>query len=329
MRNFFHSPLHRLMCWLAPTLVFCFPLLAATLPATAPATAEAAQKITALQATILGVVEGLTEYLPVSSTGHMILASHAMGLTHYESAGARGPRLSKAEAVDAFEIVIQFGAILAVLGLYRRRVGQMLAGLAGRNAQGLRLAGLLLVAFLPAAIVGMALHKSIKEYLFGPAAVSVALAAGGAAMIVCEYFFWTRRKHQPRITIDTMTFAQALIIGLAQCLSLWPGTSRSMVTMLAGLGVGLDMVAAAEFSFLLALPTLIAATGYEGFSSRHVLLHSAGVEGLLLGVVVSGVVAALAVKGLVKWLTHHGLMPFGVYRILMAAVVYAVFLAGR
>jgi undecaprenyl-diphosphatase len=328
MRLFSHL-FHRSICWFVPTLIFCFPLLASTLPATAPATAAAAQKITALQATILGVVEGLTEYLPVSSTGHLILASHAMGMTHYEAGGKFGPRLSKAEAVDAFEIVIQLGAILAVVGLYRRRVGQMLAGLAGRNAQGLRLVGLLLVAFLPSAVVGVALHKQIKEYLFGPAAVSLALAAGGAAMIVCEYFFWTRRKHQPRITIDTMTFVQAAIIGLAQCLSLWPGTSRSMVTMLAALGVGLDMVAAAEFSFLLALPTLIAATGYEGFSSRHVLLSSAGVEGLLLGLIVSGIVAALAVKGLVKWLTHHGLMPFGVYRILLAAVVYAVFLAGR
>ena len=293
--------------------------IASTAPATAPAAAEAVQRIRGEQAAVLGVVEGLTEYLPVSSTGHLILTSHVMGLD----------RPGRAGAVEAFEIVIQLGAILAVVGLYRARVGQMLAGLVGRNTQGLHLVGLLAVAFLPAAGVGLLLHKSIKEYLFGPAAVAAALAAGGVAMIVAEWLFRARRSDAARTAIDTMTFRQALIVGLAQCLSLWPGMSRSMVTILAGLAIGLDRVAAAEFSFLLALPTLGAATLYEGFKSRSELLASAGVDGLFVGLVVSGVVAALAVRGFVKWLTRHGLMPFGVYRILVAGAVYVVFLAGR
>jgi undecaprenyl-diphosphatase len=318
---------HRLPRWLAPILVFCLPLLASTLPATAPVAAAAAaseERITTWQAAVLGVVEGLTEYLPVSSTGHLILTGQAMGLTRYEKQpGAPAPRLVKSHAADAFEIVIQLGAILAVVGLYRRRVGQMLTGLVGRSAPGLHLVGLLVVAFLPSAIVGLALHRSIKEYLFSPAAVSIALAVGGVAMIAGERLFRAGRKDFSPLSIDAMTFRQAALIGLVQCLALWPGMSRSMVTILAGLAIGLDRVAAAEFSFLLALPTLTAATLYEGFSSRQALLACVGVDGLLIGLVVSGVVAALAVRGFVKWLTRHGLVPFGVYRILLAGVVYA------
>ncbi len=317
----------RASSWLLPIPIFYVVVLGsavpadlvATAPATAPAAADAAARIGELQAAVLGVVEGLTEYLPISSTGHLILASHAMGL------GQPG----EPSAVDAFEIVIQLGAILAVVGLYRARVGQMLAGLIGRNAAGLRLVGLLVVAFLPAAVMGLLLHRPIKEHLFGPAAVAGALAVGGVVMITIERWFATRRSVAAATGIDTMTFRQALIIGLAQCLSLWPGTSRSMVTILAAMVVGLDRVAAAEFSFLLALPTLGAATLYEAISSRADLLASAGPGGLAIGLVVSGIVAAIAVRGFVRWLTRHGLTPFGVYRILVAGVVYAAFLAGR
>ena len=292
--------------------------------------AQPQQKITIPQAAILGVVEGVTEYLPVSSTGHLILAGHAMGLSHFtEEKGFWGRKLEKAPAIDAFEIVIQLGAILAVLGLYRRRVGQMCLGLAGRNTAGLRLVGLLLVAFLPAAAVGYLFHKKIEEHLFGPIPVIIAMAAGGILMIVVEHFFWTRRKTAQRTTqVDAVLFRQAIVIGLAQCLAMWPGTSRSMITILAGLVVGLDMVTAAEFSFLLALPTLCAATVYSGYKQWHELMAATGPAGLAVGLVVSGVVAAVAVKAFVMWLTRHGMMPFGMYRIIAAVFLYRYFVIG-
>ncbi|MFA6133266.1 MAG: undecaprenyl-diphosphate phosphatase [Phycisphaerae bacterium] len=306
--------------------------LAASSTSSAPATpSEHAphEKITNGQAVVLGIVEGLTEYLPVSSTGHLILASHAMRLTHFtDQSGPLGPKLVKTPALDAFEIVIQLGAILAVVGLYRKNVAAMGQGLVGRNPQGLQLLAMLMLAFLPSAIVGLALNKPIKEYLFGSLSVSLALAVGGVAMILVEYFCWIRKRNTPRISsLGGIGTRHALIIGLAQCLALWPGTSRSMVTILAALIVGLDMVTAAEFSFLLALPTLGAATLYEGIRNHNALFAVAGLDGLIIGLVVSCIVAALAVKGLVRWLTHHGLMPFGVYRILLAAAVYAYFLA--
>lgn len=291
-----------------------------------------ANKITAGQAAVLGVVEGLTEYLPVSSTGHLILAGHLMGLVEIDAkqAGLIGPMIVKNPAIDSFDIVIQFGAILAVVGLYRRRVGQMAGGLVGRSPEGLRLLQLLFIAFSPAAVFGRAFHRRIEENLFGPVPVLLALAVGGVLMIAVEHFFWrVPQKRQalgqptpPRIGIDQMTYAQALVVGLAQVAALWPGTSRSMITILAGLVVGLDMVAAAEFSFLLALPTLTAATVYSGAKHWHELRESAGLLELLIGIVVSGVVAAIAVKAFVKWLTRHGMIPFGIYRIALA-IVYA------
>ena len=323
------------------------------------------ERLSAVQAAILGVVEGLTEYLPVSSTGHLILANHAMGLSHFtDPAHPLRSGIEKIPAVDAFDIVIQLGAILAVLGLYRKRVGQMLAGLVGRDPAGLRLTVSLLIAFLPAAVVGVALHRRIQEHLFNPVSVIAALAVGGVLMIVVEHYFWRRRRdappfdhalrraqgrehgrtaqggprsnqrlstgsmvERPRVTDVAQTrYWQALVIGLAQVLAMWPGTSRSMITILAALVIGLDMLAAAEFSFLLALPTLGAATVYEGAKSWHDLTGSVGVEGMVIGLVVSGLVAALAVKGFVKWLTRHGLMPFGLYRLGLAAALCGYFM---
>jgi len=289
------------------------------------------EHLSAVQAAILGVVEGLTEYLPVSSTGHLILVNHAMGLSHFtDPAHPLRSGIEKVPAVDAFDIVIQLGAILAVLGLYRKRVGQMLLGLAGRDPAGLRLTVSLLIAFLPAAVVGVALHRRITEHLFNPVSVIAALAVGGVLMIVVEHYFGRRRSRRagtPRVTDVVQTrYGQALVIGLAQVLAMWPGTSRSMITILAALVIGFDMLAAAEFSFLLALPTLGAATVYEGAKSWHDLTGSVGVDGMVIGLVVSGVVAALAVKGFVRWLTGHGLMPFGLYRLGLAAAVCGYFM---
>ncbi len=274
------------------------------------------------QAVVLGTVEGLTEYLPVSSTGHLILASHAMGLSEFgDRSGPFGREVEKGPAVSAFEIVIQLGAILAVLGLYRRRVGQMGLGLIGRDRQGLRLFKLLLVSFLPAAVVGLALHKPIQEHLFGPLTVALALIAGGALMIGLEALWKRRGRAGGGAGIDQLACWQALAIGLAQVLAMWPGTSRSMVTIVAAMIVGLSRVSAAEYSFLLALPTLGAATLYEAVGSRHELFTLVGWDALLIGTIVSALVAAVAVKLLVTWLNNHGLTPFGVYRIALGGAL--------
>lgn len=278
-------------------------------------------RVSKLQAAVLGVVEGLTEYLPVSSTGHLILASHAMGLSELGSqSGPLGREVVKSPAVSAFEIVIQFGAVLAVLGLYRQRVGQMALGLVGRNPDGLRLVKLLALGVLPASAVGLALHEPIVKHLFGPLTVSVALIVGGVLMIAVEVV-GKRRLGGAGVTLGEIAYWQAIVVGLAQVLSLWPGTSRSMITILAAMMVGLDRVSAAEFSFLLALPTLAAATVYKAVTHAQELIEMVGVGASIVGTVTSALVAVVAVRLFVKWLNHHGLIPFGAYRVLLGAAV--------
>ncbi len=266
-----------------------------------------AMSVTPLQAGILGLVEGLTEYLPVSSTGHLILAGQWLGL-------------GGDNAVKDFDVVIQFGAVLAVLGLYRRRVGQMVQGLLGRDGAGLRLLVNLVVAFLPAGVLGLLLEKRIKEVLFGTAPVVAALAVGGVAMIVLDLLFRKRRERDGR-PIEALGLGGALIIGFCQCLAMWPGTSRARATSRAGLLVGRTPLAAAEFSFLLALPTLGGATVLE--VAKHGAEMAAGVPPLpmAIGLIVAALSAAAAVKAFVAWLVRHGFVPFGVYRIVLALVV--------
>ena len=284
-------------------------------------------RISALDAAILGFIQGLTEYLPVSSTGHLILANHAMGLTPLlDPAHPFRSGFAKNEAVDAFDIVLHLGTFLAVLGLYRKRVGQMALGVVGRDPAGLRLLAALAIAFLPAAVIGYKFKHQIEESLYNPLSVAGALAVGGVLMIVVERCFWRRRRDAVRTSnVCDVRLWQALVIGLAQCVAMWPGTSRSMITILAGLVLGLDMLAAAEFSFLLALPTLGAATFYTGYRNWNELISHVGPDGMIIGTVVTVIVAALAVKGFVRWLSRHGLLPFGIYRIALAAAVFAYF----
>lgn len=265
--------------------------------------------LSAAHAAILGLVEGITEYLPVSSTGHLILVGSWLGLD--------------GDAVKHFDVVIQFGAILAVVGLYRARVGQMLRGLVGKDPAGLALVMRLLVAFLPAAVLGFAFAKTLKERLFAPLPVAGALAIGGVVMIVLDRRLRPARERSG-FGFDALTLRAALVIGLCQCLALWPGTSRSLVTILGGLAVGMTPVAAAEFSFLLALPTLGAATVYDLAKHGPLLIDAVGPAALVIGMVVAAISAALAVKGFVAWLVRHGLVPFGVYRIALAVVVFVV-----
>jgi len=274
------------------------------------------------QAVVLGLVEGVTEYLPVSSTGHLILTSSLLGLDHPE----------QASALAAFEVVIQGGAILAVLGLYWRRVLQMAAGLVGRDAVGRRLLANLVVAFLPAAVLGPLLDDAIDRLLFKPAPVLAALALGGAWMI------WLDRRRAPAAgaALETLGWRPALAIGLFQCAALWPGTSRSMMAIAGGTLLGLRAGEAAEFSFLLGVPTLGGACAFKLAKNLLAaertgapnLFEQLGPAAVAIGLAVAALSAALAVRWLVAFLKRHGLAPFGWYRIALAAIFGALLVAG-
>lgn len=260
-----------------------------------------------LVAIILGLVEGLTEFLPVSSTGHLVLVSHWLGSTD--------------EGAKSFDIVIQLGAILAVIVNYRQLLAQRVRGVLSRDPEALRLFGALAIAFVPAALVGLVLGKTIKRLLFGPLPVAAALLVGGVVMIVIERL--RKRRHAAGADgLEQVTWQRAFWVGVGQCFSLWPGMSRSMSTIVAGQLVGLSTPTAAEFSFLLSVPTLGAATLYEAFKSRHDLLHGVGITELLVGLVVSFVVAWVVIAAFIRYLGRRGLEPFGWYRIALAAVVF-------
>lgn len=276
--------------------------------------------MTMLQAAVLGLVEGITEYLPISSTGHLILASELMGL---------GETADQRAAVDTFNIVIQGGAILAVLGLYFPRVVQMCKGLIGKDADGLKLAIRIIVAFLPAAVLGVLLNDWIESKLFNTPMVLTALALGGVFMIVIDK--WKFKKPTDGEEVDEgmdlheMTIMQALLIGLLQCVAMWPGTSRSMMTIAGGVLVGLKPKRAAEFSFLLGLPTLGGATVYSLLKSIRGdgpdMFEVIGWGPIVVGMVVATISAAFAVRWLVAFLTKHGLAVFGYYRLILTAVL--------
>jgi undecaprenyl-diphosphatase len=266
------------------------------------------------QALILGLVEGLTEYLPVSSTGHLLLAQRWMGIP-------------SSTASDAFAICIQAGAILAVLGLYRARVGQMLLGLAGRDTQGRQLLLNLIAAFVPAAVLGLLLEKPIKKYLFGGDEwglwpVVAAWFVGGLAILAVS-FARRRRGAKPGTGFDLehLTIRMAIIVGVAQCLAMWPGVSRSLITIVGGVLVGLSLPAAVELSFLLGVITLTAATAYDALKHGSEMLATYGATPLLIGFGAAWLSAVLAVKWMVGYLKSHGMEIFGWYRVLLAIAV--------
>jgi undecaprenyl-diphosphatase len=254
-----------------------------------------------LIALLLGIVEGITEFLPISSTGHLILATSLTGLT-----GRRA---------EVFGIFIQLGAVLAVVWEYRDRLTRLIADLP-RRAEARIFASVLLIAFLPAAILGLLAHRAISEHLFRPATVAAALIVGAILIFVVESL-------PPRIrtvSAEHVTLPQALSIGLAQCLSLWPGFSRSAATILGGLTVGLDRRTATEFSFFLAIPTLGAATLYDLAKNLDALEPGDSVW-LLLGLVVSFLVAWASIRWLLRFVSTHDLRPFAWYRIALGIVV--------
>ncbi|MBL8764104.1 MAG: undecaprenyl-diphosphate phosphatase [Phycisphaerae bacterium] len=288
--------------------------------------------LSVMQAAVLGLVEGVTEYLPISSTGHLIVASSLMGLEDPAHPNVK-------DAVDSFNVVIQGGAILAVVGLYWPRFAQMLRGALGRDPAGLRLVFNLAAAFLPAAAVGLVLHKTIKAHLFFAAPVAIAFIVGGLYMMAVDQ--WRRGRFGPPPApsaekgIDDLSIPDAVKIGLIQCVAMWPGVSRSMMTITGGFFVGLRPAAAAEFSFLLGVPTLTAAAGLDLYKNlKHSrltgepnLFQELGITATMVGVLVAAISAALAVRWLVGFLNRRGLSPFGWYRV--AAGVVLLLLVAR
>lgn len=256
-------------------------------------------------ALLMGAVEGITEFLPVSSTGHLILTGHALAFT--------GPR------ADIFEVVIQAGAMLAVVGMYKHRLLRLLRpGVSGSALAGLSGIKMLFLTSAPALLLGLLAHRSIKEVLFKPTPVAVALMVGGLAMAWVD-----RGQRVARVeNLDALTWQQALGVGLFQCLALWPGMSRSASTLVGGMLLGLSRKTAAEYSFLAALPIIGAATAhdlYKGISLQ--VLQAQDAPMFLVGMVTSAVCAWLAIKVFLGIISHHTLQPFAIYRVGLAVLV--------
>lgn len=285
--------------------------------------------MTLLEAAVLGIVEGVTEYLPVSSTGHLIVAQRWMGI------GSGGDKAK--EVADAFAICIQAGAILAVLGLYRGRVLLIGRGVLGRDRVGRNLACCLLAGLIPAVIVGLTLEKTIKRVLFGGESwglwpIVAAWIAGGVGILVVA--IGNRRKRRLRLdqdardderdvgdSLEQMTWKQGLAIGLMQCIAVWPGVSRSLMTIVGGVISGLRTSAAVEFSFLLGVLTLGGATMKDALEFGPAMLELYGAGPLMMGMAASTLSAAITVTWMVNYLKRRGLELFGYYRIIIGVLV--------
>lgn len=341
----------------------------ATPPAPAPAPASASPRTLSYgDAAALGLVEGATEFLPVSSIGHTILATHALGLDvqsplldhegrpiilfngHGEKSidyldpngsGRRhtlqlldGPGLpanagylTLKDAVDVYNVMVQAGPIAAILVLFWRRVWSLLRGVVGRDPPGLLLLRNLVLAFVPAGVLGFLGNKWIHAHLFSYQPVAAALVAGALVMLAAER--WRKQKlagaaEPPGPELHELSWKQALLIGACQCASLWPGTSRSMTTIVGGYLVGLRPARAAEFSFLLGLLTLTTASGYEAVGHLAEVRAGLSMGPLLLGVAVATLAALITVRWFVGFLARHGLEVFAWYRIALAAAVFWV-----
>jgi undecaprenyl-diphosphatase len=279
-----------------------------------------------IHAVILGLVEGITEFLPVSSTGHLIITASLLGMDDPESKAA----------LDAYLIIIQSCALLAIVGLYWPRLKQMLMGLFGRDEAGRRLLVHLLIAFAPVFVLGPLLYEHIMGHLFRPGPVLSALALGGVWMIWIDHRRKSLGEAAFSLDIEDMTWKHALGIGLFQCMSMWPGTSRAMMTIAGGTVLGLKPAKAAEFSFLLGLPTIAGASAYALYkdfmqANDDVSLNMFEILGfwpIVIGGVVTVFSAAIAVKWLIAFLNHHGLAAFGWYRIALAGVIGSLLAAG-
>jgi undecaprenyl-diphosphatase len=261
-----------------------------------------------LLAIILGIVEGVTEFIPVSSTGHLILATELLGFD--------------AEKWSAFNVIIQLGAILAIVVLYWRTFWAVLEGLFKGQPMSWRFVRNILIAFLPSAILGFLLIKYIEQLLGDPKVVAVMFILGGIAILAIERLV----KKSDVVGVAELPASRALGIGLVQCLAMIPGVSRSGATIMGALSLGVERRTAAEFSFFLAVPTMLGATTLELLKHRHEMLagaHGVGFGAVAVGFVVSFVVALVVVRGFVHYISRHGFAPFAWYRIVAGAVALA------
>ncbi len=265
-----------------------------------------------LQAAFLGIVEGLTEFLPVSSTGHLIVAAELVGFRDATS--------------DTFVVAIQAGAIFAVCWYYRMRIAKVLCGLFSEPVQQ-RLAINTLVAFMPAAVVGVLVSDLLKTYLFNPLTVATALVIGGLLILYVEHRH-NKFSMEPRVRdMDDMTWKDALKVGIAQCFAMIPGTSRSGATIIGGLVFGLSRKAATEFSFFLAIPTIFGATVWDLWQARE-QIAAANLTALVVGTVVSFFSALVVVHWLIRFVSRHDFRGFGWYRIVFGGVILLTWATG-
>lgn len=269
-----------------------------------------------LKAIVIGIVEGITEFLPISSTGHMIIVGDFINF--------KEPLVSR-NYRNMFDVVIQLGAIMAIVVLYWRKIKDSIVNLGG---YGFKLWRNIIVAFIPSAALGFILHDKIEVYLFSTATVAIALVLGAILMLYMENKY---RKGNVIRNIDDVNMMQALKIGVFQCLSLWPGMSRSASTILGGWVSGLSNIAAAEFSFFLALPTMLAASGYvtaKAILRGTVAFTASEVAGLVVGFVVSFLIALLVVEGFIAFLKRKPMRVFAIYRLLIGIILIVFIYSG-
>ncbi|GIU89008.1 MAG: undecaprenyl-diphosphatase 2 [Acidimicrobiia bacterium] len=278
---------------------------------------DAGGELSVLDAVVLGVVEGVTEYLPVSSTGHLLVTQELLGV---------GTTDDTEDAADTYAITIQSGAILAVVVLYAGRLRSMAKGVLGRDPEGRHVASAVAVAVAPAVVVALAFESTIKDRLFGPGPVIAAWLVGGVGILAASRMLAARPPGT--ITLESVPLRIALVVGVVQAVALWPGVSRSLVTILAALFCGLVMRDALELSFLLGLVVLTGATLYEAASNGGELIDTFGIVDPLVGFAVAFVSAIVAVRWLVGYLGRHGLDIFGWYRIGIACVALGLLATG-